>query len=128
MKKSAPAASPAEYVSSLSGWQRARVEFLRAIVTSLPNLEERIKWGHLVYTFNGPVLLIRAEERRVLFGFWRGKRLREIENRLKPGGKYEMATIELHDGDQLETAVVRRLVEEAVALNESLGDPTHVDP
>ena len=109
MKKSAPAASPAEYVSSLSGWQRARVEFLRAIVTSLPNLEERIKWGHLVYTFNGP-------------------RLREIENRLKPGGKYELATIELHDGDELETAVVRRLVEEAVALNESLDDPTHVHP
>ena len=88
MKKSAPAANPAEYVSSLSGWQRTHVESLRAIVTDFPELAERIKWGHLVYTFNGPVLLIRAEERRVLFGFWRGKRLREIEKRLKPGGKY----------------------------------------
>ena len=88
---------------------------------------ERIKWGHLVYTFNGPVLLIRAEQRRVLFGFWRGKRLREIEKRLKPGGKYEMATIELHDGDELEPAVVLRLVKKALTLNESLGDPTHVD-
>jgi hypothetical protein len=127
MKKSSPAASPAEYVSTLSGWQRTCVESLRAIVTDLPKLDERIKWRHLVYTFNGPVLLIRAEERRVLFGFWRGKRLREIEKRLKPGGKYEMATIELHDGDELEPAVVRRLVKKAVALNESLGDPTHVE-
>ena len=127
MKKSAPAASPSEYVSSLSGWQRARVESLRAIVTDLAKLEERIKWGHLIYTFNGPVVLIRAEERRVLFGFWRGKRLRGIEKRLKPGGKYEMATIELHDGDELEPAVVRRLVKKALTLNESLGDPTHVD-
>jgi hypothetical protein len=42
-----------------------------------------------------PFLLIRAEERRVLFGFWRGQRLRGIEPRLKPGGKYEMATLEL---------------------------------
>ena len=127
MKRSALAASPAEYVSSLGGWQRTRVESLRAIVTDLPKLEERIKWGHLVYTFNGPVLLIRAEQRRVLFGFWRRKRLREIEKRLKPGGKYEMATIELHDGDELEPAVVRRLVKKALTLNESLGDPTHVD-
>src|SRR5690606_36845288 len=35
-------------------------------------LDESIKWGHLVYQSNGPVLLIRAEARRVLFGFWRG--------------------------------------------------------
>ena len=127
MKKSAPAANPADYVSSLSGWQRTLVESLSAIVTDFPELAERIKWGHLVYTFDGPVLLIRAEERRVLFGFWRGKRLREIEKRLKPGGKYEMATIELHEGDELEPAKVRRLVQKAVALNESLGDPTQVD-
>ena len=53
--------------------------------------------------------------------------LRGIEKRLKPGGKYEMATIELHDGDELEPAVVRRLVKKALTLNESLGDPTHVD-
>ena len=55
--------------------------------------------GPLVYFANGPVLLIRAEEERVLFGFWRGQRLREIEPRLKPGGKYEMATLEFREGD-----------------------------
>ena len=62
-------------------------------------LEEAVKWGHLVYAANGPVLLIRAEDERVLFGFWRGQRLREIEPRLKPGGKYEMATLEIREGD-----------------------------
>ena len=72
---------------------------LRAAVAKEKALEERIKWGHLVYFANGPVLLIRAEESRVLFGFWRGQRLREIEPRLKPGGKYEMATLELREGD-----------------------------
>ena len=77
------------------------VEALRAAATREKALEERIKWGHLVYFANGPVLLIRAEESRVLFGFWRGQRLREIEPRLKPGGKYEMATLELHEGDTI---------------------------
>jgi hypothetical protein len=104
MKKAVPAANPDAYVEALSGWQRATVERLRAAVVASAQLDEVIKWGHLVYFSNGPVLLIRAEESRVLFGFWRGKRLRDIEERLKPGGKYEMAN----------------------ALNKKLGDPTDI--
>lgn len=83
-----------------------------------------MKWGHLVFFANGPVLLIRAEDNRVLFGFWRGQRLREIEPRLKPGGKYEMATLDLRESDQVDRRTVRRLVVKAVALNKKLGDPT----
>jgi hypothetical protein len=84
--------------------------------------------GHLVYLSNGPVLLIRAEEERVLFGFWRGQRLRTIEPRLKPGGKYEMATLELREAMSIDAATVKRLVRDAVALNESLGNPTILPP
>ncbi|MEO8487959.1 MAG: DUF1801 domain-containing protein [Betaproteobacteria bacterium] len=124
MKKSAPTANPDAYVSSLRGWRRACVETLRSTVREQPALDEQVKWGHLVYLSNGPVLLIRAEDARVLFGFWRGQRLRAIESRLKPGGKYEMATLELRDDTAISLATVRRLVKEAVALNKSLGDPT----
>ncbi len=102
MKKTIPATSPDAYVTGLSGWQRAAVEQLRAAVLGSVTLNEVIKWGHLVYLSNGPVLLIRAEESRVLFGFWRGQRLREMDPLLKAGGKYEMA----------------------VRLNKTLGDPT----
>lgn len=125
MKKSAPAANPDAYVASLSGWQRRYVEALRAVVVgTATQLTETVKWGHLVYFSNGPVLLIRAEERRVLFGFWRGKRLRHIEPRLKAGGKYEMATLELSEETPLLQATVVQLVKDAVALNASLGNPT----
>src|SRR5436190_17547387 len=126
MKKSIPAASPDAYVDALDGWRRKLVAALRTSVRAASALEEVIKWGHLVYFANGPVLLIRAEDERVLFGFWRGQRLREIEPRLKPGGEYEMATIELREGDAIAAATVRRLAKEAVALNEKLGDPTKV--
>lgn len=124
MKKAIPAAHPEAYVAALSGWRRELVGALRKDVRAAAKLEEVIKWGHLVYRANGPVLLIRAEEERVLFGFWRGQRLREIELRLKPGGKYEMATIELREGDAIEPRVVRKLVREAVELNQTVGDPT----
>jgi hypothetical protein len=126
MKKSTPASSPDAYVSALSGWQRVTVERLRAVVLATAGLDEVIKWGHLVYLSNGPALLIRAEEHRVLFGFWRGKRLREIDPRLKPGGKYEMATIELHQNEEVISSTARRLVKEAVRMNKTLGNPTIV--
>lgn len=122
MRKAIPASSPEEYVAGLSGWQRACVEHLRASVAAA-GLEEFVKWGHLVYVSNGPVLLIRAEEQRVLFGFWRGKRLQGIEPRLRASGKYEMATLELLQDATVQPSVVRKLAKEAIRLNRSLGDP-----
>ncbi len=124
MKKTKPAADPDAYVESLDGWRREVVESLRSAVRAAAALEEVVKWGHLVYLANGPVLLIRAEEDRVLFGFWRGQRLGAIEPRLTRGGKYEMATVELREGTTVEPATARRLTREAVALNAKLGDPT----
>jgi len=126
MQKMTAAANPDAYVAALSGWQQAYVQALRAAVLSTARLQESIKWGHLVYFSSGPALLIRAEESRVLFGFWRGKRLRSIEPRLKPGGKYEMATLELVDGTPLARETVTALVREAMRLNAALGDPTDI--
>ncbi len=34
-----------------------------------------------------PACLIHVEDHRVLFGFWRGKRLRDLEPRIKASGK-----------------------------------------
>ena len=125
MKKSMPAVSPDAYVEALDGWRRELVEALRSSVRAASALDEVIKWGHLVYLKDGPVLLIRAEDDRVLFGFWRGQRLSEIEPRLKAGGKYEMATLELREGMTVAPSTIRRLTREAVSLNKTLGDPTH---
>ena len=123
MQKMTSAASPDEYVAALSGWQRACVENLRAAVIAAGKAEEAVKWGHLVYMSNGPVLLIRAEVQRVLFGFWRGKRLRTIEPRLQASGKYELANLVLREGESVSASVARRLAKEAIKLNASLGDP-----
>jgi hypothetical protein len=124
MKKSAPAASPEAYVQALTGWHRPLVETLRTSALAAGPLTEQIKWGHLVYSSNGPVLLIRAEAGRVLFGFWRGQRLREIDDRLRPGGKYEMATMAFVEGDKVSATRARSLVKAAIRLNQELGNPT----
>lgn len=116
--------NPDDYLAQLDGWRLATVEALRAAVKAAAPLEERIKWTHLVYFSNGPVLLIRAEATRVLFGFWRGKRLRHIEPRLKPGGKFELATMVLRAGEAVDSARATELVRAAVALNHEIGDPS----
>lgn len=121
-----PATTPDDYIGCLTGWQRRFVEALRNTVrAAVPALQERLKWGHLVYFSNGPVLIIRAEPARVLFGFMRGQRLRHIEPRLKPGGKYELATLELRRESPLLRETEVRLADEAERLNRTLGDPTH---
>jgi hypothetical protein len=126
MQKTPIAADPDDYVANLRGWQRECVGALRSAVRAAATLDEGIKWGHIVYQSAGPVCLIRAEAHRVLFGFWRGQRLRDIEPRLEPGGKYEMATLELREDSDASPDVMRRLVREAVKLNATLGDPTDI--
>lgn len=128
MEKTIAAADPEAYVASLMGWRRELVERIRSLARKPKGVVEQIKWGHLVYSAGGPAYLVRAEASRVLFGFWRGKRLREIEPRLKPGGKYEMATIELREGDDIPATVVRKLVAAAIELNHAFGDPTDAAP
>jgi hypothetical protein len=122
------AASPEAYEAALVGWRRSCVALLRDVVRSVKGVEETIKWGNVVYLAGGPAFMIRAEDERVLFGFWRGSRLRTIEPRLKPGGKYEMATLEIRQGDGLDPTAIRKLARAAVALNRQEGDPTAAAP
>lgn len=125
MKRTGPLpASPEEYVQSIDGWQRDRVDMLRAIARGVGDSDETVKWGHLVYMANGPTFLIRAEENRVLFGFWRGKRLLDIEPRMKGGGKYELRTLEIREDTSIDPSIAERLIREAINLNRTVGNPT----
>lgn len=124
MEKRTSSASPDSYVAGLTGWQAERVAELRSAVRAAGVMDEVMKWGHLVYLSDGPVCLIRAEGKRVLFGLWRGQRLLAQDAQLKPGGQYEMASISLAEAETLDLASVTALTQAAIALNADLGDPT----
>jgi len=121
----ANAASPEAYLAALKGWRRELVDHLRDHVLAAAKVEEGIKYGNLFYSSNGPAIVIRAEDKRVLLAFFRGKRLLDIEPRLKASGKYELANLQLLEGDTIAASAIRKLTKEAVALNRRLGDPTH---
>ncbi len=119
-----PAAeSPDAYISALSGWQLERCKMMRAAILGAAAFDETIKWTNLVFMANGPCILIRAEERRVMLGFWRGKRLRELEPRIKASGKYELGNLVMTQATEVTAAQVAKLAAEAHRLNIELGNP-----
>jgi hypothetical protein len=120
-------ASPDAFVEAQDGWRRPLVAALRAAVLAAAPFEEGIKWGNLVFASNGLAVLIHVEDHRVLLGFWRGKRLREMEPRIKASGKYELGNWTFVEGDIVEVAQVTALAARAAQLNAELGDPTDIN-
>ena len=118
------AAIPDAFVEELSGWWRGLVEMLRAAVTAGAAFDEIIKWGNLVFVHQGLAVLIHVEDHRVVFGFFRGRRLVALEPRIKPSGKYELGNIVFFEGDAIDPAQVSALASAAARLNDELGDPT----
>lgn len=124
MRMGPAASSPDAYIAALSGWQRDRAEMMRAAIMGAAPFEETIKWTNLVFLAHGPCILIRAEESRVLLGFWRGKRLRDLDPRIKASGKYELGNLILAEDIVVTPDSVAELAAEAFRLNQQLGDPT----
>lgn len=124
IKGEAAAANPDAYVGALSGWQRERVEMLRAAIHAGALFVESIKWTNLLFSAHGPCLVIRAEEERVLLAMFRGKRLTHLDPRIKPSGKFELANLMMTAETEVEPALVKRIAAEAARLNAELGNPT----
>jgi len=119
-----PAAeTPDAYIASLSGWQRDRAKMMRAAIMGAAPFEETIKWTNLVFMANGPCILIRGEEHRVLLGFWRGKRLRDLDPRIRASGKYELGNLVMTEATEVTSEIVATLAAEAFRLNAELGNP-----
>ncbi|MFZ5726755.1 MAG: DUF1801 domain-containing protein [Pseudomonadota bacterium] len=119
-----PAAeTPDAYIAALSGWQLERCRMMRAAILGAAPFDETIKWTNLVFMANGPCILIRAEAQRVLLGFWRGKRLRALDPRIKASGKYELGNLVLTEATEVTAKQVATLAAEAYRLNIELGNP-----
>ncbi|WP_232003517.1 DUF1801 domain-containing protein [Sphingopyxis sp. FD7] len=119
-----PAAeTPDAYIAALSGWQLERCRMMRTAILGAAPFDETIKWTNLVFMANGPCILIRAEAQRVLLGFWRGKRLRALDPRIKASGKYELGNLVLTEATEVTAKQVATLAAEAYRLNIELGNP-----
>jgi hypothetical protein len=113
-----------EYVSGLEGWRAEAVSALRQIVReAAPEAEEAIKWARPVYSHNGPLCYIRAFNDHVNLGFWRGTELEAAEGILTGEGQ-KMAHISFSSREDINPDVITPLLQQAIELNQTLGDPT----
>lgn len=124
--KGQPPADPAEYVARLVGWQLHLVTVLSEAIHAAATFDEAIKWHNLIFVADGPCMLIHTEESRVLLGFWRGKRLVTLDDRIKPSGKYELGNITFREDTSVDAPQITRLAAAARELNRQLGDPTAI--
>ena len=117
------AASVATYVDALPPEQAAIGRRLDAIAVAEVGAPGSIKWGQPVWEAGGPVAYLRGASRHVTFGLWRGADLTDPEGRLAGQGT-RMRHLRFASLAELDEALVRRLLREAVALNARRGDPT----
>ncbi|MCB9764717.1 MAG: DUF1801 domain-containing protein [Alphaproteobacteria bacterium] len=115
-----------DYIASLSSDQAAMVTALRALVRQhAPGAEEAVKWSQPTYSLRGPICYIKAHKAHINFGFWWGARLDDPSGLLEGTGE-KMRHVRLQAGDPLDTDALGALVQQAVTLNQSLGDPTKI--
>ena len=98
----------------------ALVELARA---AAPGAKESIKWAQPVFDDHGPFLYIKAFKNHVNFGFWRGVDLSNEAGILEGSGE-KMRHIRVTSLDDIQADVFADLVQEAVTMNRSKGDPT----
>ena len=72
---------------------------------------------------NGPLCWIKAHKAHVTLGFWRGLQLPSGAGVIEGSGQ-KMGHLKLRSAADLQPALIRKLVREAVALNREHGDPT----
>ena len=113
-----------EYIASLGDWRSevvtALVELARA---AAPGAKESIKWAQPVFEDHGPFLYIKAFKNHVNFGFWRGVDLPNEAGILEGSGE-KMRHIRVTGLNDIQADVFADLVQEAVTMNRSKGDPT----
>jgi hypothetical protein len=113
-----------EYAKGLDDWRGQVVEALDALIRrAAPKASGSIKWAQPVYEQDGPFAYIRAFERTVNFGFWRGIDLSDPKGLLEGTGD-RMRHTKIESAEDVDQPQFTAWVQEAVRLNAAQGDPT----
>jgi hypothetical protein len=113
-----------DWAKKLTGWQADTLKIIRALVTRhAPDATLVMKWGQPVWEQNGPFAWLRPAAKHVSFGFWRGAELTDPDGHLEGDGD-RMRHLKVTNADELDELDIEGFVKQAIALNDSKGDPT----
>lgn len=106
-------------IESYNDWRGELLKELRALINeTAPELTEDLKWGVPVWTYKGLVCAISAFKDHVKMNFFKGAYLPDPKGIINGGqDSKEHRSINLSQGDKLDTAAIKELLLAAVAYN-----------
>ncbi len=112
------------YIGTLKEPQAEIVRELDALIlATAPKATSSIKWAQPVYELDGPFCFLKAAKKHVTFGFWRGVDLRDDAGLLEGTG-IKMRHMKLTSTSDIQKAVFKKMIKQAVQFNKELGDPS----
>jgi|SRR5579863_3539447 len=109
-----------KYISRLTDWGRATFSEMREIIRKTdPGIFEEWKWmGTPVWSLNGILAVANAHKEKVKLTFAQGARLPDPSNLFNAGLQgNKWRSIDLFEGDKIDAAGLRKLVQVAIAQN-----------
>jgi hypothetical protein len=117
-----------KHIHDLADWRGKVLEQLRKMIhDAAPDAVEDWKWNTPVWSQNGNIVAIGAFQDQVKVNFFKGASLEDTHGLFNAGLEAKASrSIDLHEGDHINTAALKDLVRAAVALN--LGKPKRKPP
>ena len=90
-------------------------EVRQVIIETLPELDEVVKWGHLVYEGDRKICSIMVHKKHVNLQIWRGSEIEDPENILEGEGK-SMRHVKVHSLEEIKKDYFKILLRHALEL------------
>ena len=106
-------------IAEVKDWRGARLAHLRTLIVEAdPAIQEEWKWDSPVFVHNGMVCSIGAFKNHVKVNFFQGAALADPKGLFNAGLEAKKTrSIDLREGDEVDEAALRELIQSAAALN-----------
>jgi hypothetical protein len=106
-----------DYLSSFEPRPGELAKSMRQVILdSFPDLDEVVKWGHLVYEKDRKICSIMVHKNHINLQIWRGAELDDPESMLQGEGK-SMKHVKVHSPDEMKEDYFKHLLTQAANLD-----------
>ncbi len=106
-----------EWIRAAPESQRAQLRALRALILAIaPDASEELKWGQPCYRRKALFCHLQRAKKHVSLGFQKGALMSDPDDRLLGNGR-QMRHVRFLTGDEIDTQLCKRLIEEALRLD-----------
>jgi hypothetical protein len=91
-------------------------EMRQVILDTLPELDEVIKWGHLVYEGDRKICSIMVHKKHINLQIWRGNEIEDPQSLLEGEGK-SMRHVKVHTPEEMKGDYFQFLLKQAGNLD-----------